>query len=90
MTANRTINDIATFQLQLDNFKSSLKERFSSFKQSFIVEVSQFKNDFLQKQATNTDGNTTEKLFQQMEKEISFLHDELKNKNTVINLLLET
>ena len=40
LTANRTINDLATFQLQLDNFKSSLKEQFSSFKQSFITEVS--------------------------------------------------
>ena len=87
MKTNRTINDLATFQLQLDNFKSSLKEQFSSLKQSFIAEVSQFKIYFLQKQATHTDGNTTEKLFQQMEKEISFLHDEL---NTVINLLLET
>ena len=90
MTTNRTITDLATFQLQLDSFKSSLKEQFSSFKKSFIVEVSQFKNDFIQKQATHTDGNTTEKLFQQMEIEIFFLHDELKNKNTVINLLLET
>ena len=68
MTTNRTINDLATFQLQLGNFKSSLKEQFSSFKQSFIAEALQFKNNFLQKQATNTDGNTTEKLFQQMEK----------------------
>ena len=84
MTTNRTINDLATFQLQLDNFKSSLKEKFSSFKQSFIAEVSQFENDFQQKQATNI-----ENLFQQMEKEISFLHDELKSKNIVINLLLE-
>ena len=90
MTRNRTINDLAAFQLHLNNFKSSLKEQFSSFKQSFIAEVSQFKNDFLQKQAPRTDGNTTEKLFQQMEKEIYFLHDKLKSKNTVINLLLET
>ena len=89
MTTNRTINDLATFQLNLDNFKSSLKEQFSSFKQSFIAEVLRFKNDFLQKQATNTDGNTTEKLFQHMEKEISFLQDELKSKNTVIDFLLE-
>ena len=68
MTTNKTINDLATFQLQLDNFKSSLKAQFSSFKQSLIAEVSQFKNHFLQKQATNTDGKSTEKLFQQMEK----------------------
>ena len=68
---------------------NSLKEQFSSFKQSFVAEVSQFKNDFLQKQATNTDGNTTEKLLQQMEKEIYFLHDELNSKSTGINLLLE-
>ena len=35
MTINKTIIDLATFQLQLDNFRSSLKEQFSSFKQSF-------------------------------------------------------
>ena len=80
------MNDLATFQSQLDNFKLSLKEQFSSFKQAFIAGVSQFKNDFIQKQATNTDSNTTQKLFQQMEKEISFLHDELKSNNTAINV----
>ena len=32
MTTNRTINNLATFQLQLDNFKSNLKEQFNSFK----------------------------------------------------------
>ena len=41
------------------------------------------------KQFTHTDGNTTEKLFHQMEKEISFQHDDFKSKNSVINLLLE-
>ena len=71
MTKNRTINNLATFQTQLDNFKSSLKEQFSSFKQPFIAEILQFKNDFLQKQETNTERYTTEKLLQQMEKEIS-------------------
>ena len=30
-----------------------------------------------------------EKLFHQMEKEITFLHEELKSKNTIITLLLE-
>ena len=50
MTTNRIINDLATFQLQLDNFKSSLKKQFSSFKQSFIAEVLQFKNEILRKQ----------------------------------------
>ena len=30
-----------------------------------------------------------EKLLHQMEKEINFLHEELKNKNTIITLLLE-
>ena len=87
MTTNRIINDLATFQLQLENFKSSLKEQFSSFKQSFIAEVLQFKNEILRKQATHTYGNITEKLFQQMEKEISLLHDELKSKNTVMETL---
>lgn len=43
-------------------------------------ELSQCKDDFPQTQATDTDSNLTEKLF----------HDELKSKNTVINLLLDT
>ena len=42
-------NDLATFQLQLASFKSSLKEQFSPFKHSLIAEFSQFKNDFLRK-----------------------------------------
>ena len=50
MTTNRIINDLATFQLQLDNFKSSLKKQFSSFRQSFIAEVLQLKNEILRKQ----------------------------------------
>lgn len=90
MATNRTINNLATFQLQFEKFTSNLNEQFSYFKQLFIDEVLQFKNDFLQKQAMHTGGSTTEKLFHQMENEISFLHDELKSKNTVINILLET
>ena len=44
---NRTKSDLEVFQLQLDKFKSSLYEQFSSFKHSSITEVSQFKSDFL-------------------------------------------
>lgn len=59
---------------------SNLKEQFSSFKQSFMAELSQFTDDFLQTQAADTDSNITEKLF----------YDELKSKNTVISLLLDS
>ena len=86
---NRTKSDLEVFQLQLDKFKSSLYERFSFFKQSFITEVSQFKSDFLCKKSTRNDENTTEKLLHQMKKEITFLHEELKSRNTIITLLLE-
>ena len=40
---NKNKSDLEVFQLQLEKFKSSLYEQFSSFKQSFITEVSQFK-----------------------------------------------
>ena len=86
---NRTKSDLEVFQLQLDKFKSRLYEQFSPFKQSFITEVSQFKRDFLCKKSTRNDENTTEKLLHQMEKEITFLQEELKSKNTIITLLLE-
>ena len=79
---NRTKSDLEVFQLQLDKFKSSFYEQFSSFKRSFITEISQFKSDFLCKKSNRNDENTTEK-------EITFLHEELKSKNTIITLSLE-
>ena len=85
---NRTKSDSEVFQLKLDKFKSSLYEQFNSFKHSFITEVSQFKSDLLCQKSTRNDQNTMEKLLHQMEKEITFLHEELKSKNT-ITLLLE-
>ena len=54
-----------------------------------MTEVSQFKSDFLCQKSTRNDQNTMEKLLHQMEKEITFLHEELKSKNTVITLSLE-
>ena len=86
---NRTKSDLKAFQLQLDKFKSSLYEQFSYFKQSFTTEVSKFKSDFLCKKSTCNNEITMEKLLLQMEKEITFLHEELKSKNTIISLLLE-
>ena len=54
-----------------------------------MTEVSQFKSDFLCPKSTRNDQNTMEKLLRQMEKEITFLHEELKSKNTIITFLLE-
>ena len=54
-----------------------------------MTEVSHFKSDFLCKKSTRKNENTTEKLLHQMEKEITFLYEELKIKNIVITLSLE-
>ena len=54
-----------------------------------MTEVSQFKSDFLCQKSTRNDQNTMEKLLHQMEKEITFLHEELKSKNTIITFSLE-
>ena len=62
----------------------SLYEQFNSFKHSFITDVSQLKSDFLCQKSTHNDQNTMEKLLHQMEKEITFLHEELESKNTTI------
>ena len=86
---NRTKSDLEVSQLQLDKFKSSLYEQFSSFKHSFITEILQFKSDFLCQKSTHNDQNTMEKLLHQMEKEITFLHEELKSNNSIMTLLLE-
>ena len=71
MKTNRTLNNLTTFQIQLDNFKSSLRKQFSSFKQSPVAEVSK----------------TPQKIYFVNWKNIFFLHEELKSKNTVINLI---
>ena len=71
MKTNRTLNNLTTFQIQLDNFKSSLRKQFSSFKQSPVAEVSK----------------TPQKIYFINWKNIFFLHEELKSKNTVINLI---
>ena len=81
--------DLEVFQLQLDKFKPSLYEQFSSFRHSFITEVLQFKSDFLCQKSTRNDQNTMEKLLHQMEKEITFLHEEPKSNNSIMTLLLE-
>ena len=86
---NRTKSDSEVFQLKLDKFKSSLYEQFNSFRHSFITEVSQFKSDLLCQKSTRNDQNTMEKLLHQMEKEITFLHEELKSKSTITTLSLE-
>ena len=86
---NRTKIYLEVFRLQLDKFKSSLSEQFSSSKQSFITEFSQFKSDFLCQKSIRNDQNAMEKLLHQMEKKITFLHEELKSKITIITLLLE-
>ena len=83
---NTTKSDLEVFKLQLDKFKSSLYEQFNSFKHSFITEVSQFKSDLLCQKSTRNDQNTMEKLLHLMEKEITFIHEELKSKNTIITL----
>ena len=86
---NRTNSDLEVFQLQLDKFKSSLYGQFNSFKHSFMTEVSQFKSDFLFQKSARNNKNTMEKLLHQREKKITFLHEELKSKSTIVTLLLE-
>ena len=87
---NRTKKGFEVFQLQLGKFESSLYEQFISYEQSFITHVSQFKSDFLYKKSTRNVQNSTEKLLHQTEKKITFLHEELKSKNIIITLLLES
>ena len=86
MTTNRTINDLATFQLELDNFKSTLKEQFSSFKQSFIAEFRSSKMIFY-KNRQRILTETPQKSYSNKWKKKFLFH---MMKNTVINLLLKT
>ena len=71
------------------NVKSVITDEFESLKKSFLKEVIIFKNELLQSSIAKTPENHSERLIGHLESQILFLQRELKEKNQLVNSLLD-
>ena len=69
--------------------KSDITDEFESLKKSFLKEVIIFKNELLQSSIAKTLENHSERLIGHLESQILFLQRELKEKNQLVNSLLD-
>ena len=79
------------------NLRLKILEEFRNMKSSFFAEIKSFKNEFLQScvkhsPSEQVHGNSTSEISEMfinlLEKQISFLREQLKNKDKVINSLI--
>ena len=71
------------------NLKSVITDEFESLKKSFLKEVIIFKNELLQSSIAKTPENHSERLIGHLESQILFLQKELKEKDQLVNSLLD-
>ena len=71
------------------NLKSVITDEFESLKKSFLKEVIIFKNELLQSSIAKTPENHSERLIGHLESQILFLQRELKEKDQLVNSLLD-
>ena len=69
--------------------KSVITDEFESLKKSLLKEVIIFKNELLQSSVAKTADNDSERLIGHLESQILFLQRELKEKNQLLNSLLD-
>ena len=71
------------------NLKSVITDEFESLKKFFWKEVIIFKNELLQSSIAKTPENHSERLIGHLESQILFLQRELKEKDQLVNSLLD-
>ena len=74
---------------ELINFKNSIIEEFDALKLSFFAEVNSFKNKHLNSCLNGVSINNSECLIKLLQDNINFLREQLKNKDGIINSLLQ-
>ena len=73
----------------LSKFKDSVIEEFDALKSSFLAEVHSFKKRHLISCGNDVLAENSEGLRKQLQEEITFLRQQLKNKDEVIDSLLQ-
>ena len=81
----------------IGNLRLQILEEFRNMKRSFLTEVKSFQNEFLQSCVKHSPGkqineNSTNKILEsftkQLEEQISFLREQLRNEDKIINSLI--
>ena len=72
---------------ELFKFKNSIIDEFDALKSSFFAEVNSLKNKYLNSFSNDVSINNAERLIKQLQDNIDFLRQQLKNKDELINLL---
>ena len=70
---------------ELIKCKISITDEFDALKSSFFAEVNLFKNKYLSSYSNDVSINNSERLIKQLQDNINFLRQELKNKDEMIN-----
>ena len=79
------INFVKKFNL----FKSGIMDDFDRLKQAFFSEANRFKEELLESNIVDRPQGISERLNKQLQNHTEFLREELRNKNNMINCLLE-
>ena len=72
---------------ELFKFKYSIIDEFDALKSSLFAEVNSLKNKYLNFFSNDVSINNAERLIKQLQDNIDFLRQQLKNKDEMINLL---
>ena len=72
---------------ELFKFKNSIIDEFDALKSSLFAEVNSLKNKYLNSFSNDVSINNAERLIKQLQDNIDFLRQQLKNKDEMINLL---
>ena len=69
---------------ELTKFKNSIIDEFDAIKSSFFAEVNSLKNKYLNSCSNYVSINNSERLIKQLQDNINFLRQQLKNKDEMI------
>ena len=81
----------------IGNLRLQILEEFRDMKSSFLTEVKNFKNEFLQSRVkhspseqinANSTNEISERFINQLEEQISFLREQLRNKDNITSSLI--
>ena len=74
---------------ELSKFKVSVIEEFDALKSSFLAEVDSFKKRHLISCGNDVLAVNSERLIKQLQEDVTFLREQLKNKDEVVHSLLQ-
>ena len=81
-------NDI-NFAKKINLFKSGIVDDFVQLNQVLFSEINRFKEDLLESNIVDRPQDMPERLVKQLQDHTEFLRQELRNKNNMVNCLLE-